>query len=85
MTPIGRAAVAGEIALAVAVAVEVDPTKVLAWVAAAFFAALAWFVQREWNRHELRHDATDAKQAAHAEDLRQIKEQLRAMAREESP
>lgn len=64
MTPIAKAALLDVPVLAVGVALEIDPTKVLAWVAAAFFAALAWFIQREWNRHEKAHDTIEARLAA---------------------
>lgn len=83
MTSIHKAALADVPVLAVAVAVEVDPTKILAWLAAGFFAALAWFVQREWQRHEASHATIDARHEKHDARLRAVEEALRLAAREE--
>lgn len=49
---------------AAAVALEIDPTTVLAWVAAGFFAVISWLVQREWARHEKAHETLDARLTA---------------------
>lgn len=79
MTPVAKAALLDVPVLAVGVALEIDPTKVLAWVAAAFFAALAWFIQREWNRHEKAHDVIDARHHADRERFQHIEARLHAL------
>lgn len=62
--------------LAEAVQIDIDPTTVLAWIAAAFFAVISWLVQREWSRHEKAHETLDVrltaveKRAASREDDR---------------
>lgn len=61
MTPIAKAALADVPVLAVAVAVEVDAAKVLAYVAGGFFAALSILLRREWNRHAAQHARTNAR------------------------
>ena len=61
MTLFGRAALLDLPVLAVAVAVEVDAAKVLAYVAGGFFAALSLLLQREWKRHAALHIRTNAR------------------------
>ena len=64
MTPIAKAALMDVPVLAVAVAVEVDAAKVLAYVAGGFFAALSVLLQREWKRHAQLHARTNARLTA---------------------
>jgi len=52
------------VTLAEAVQIDIDPTTVLAWIAAAFFAVISWLVQREWSRHEKAHETLDARLTA---------------------
>lgn len=61
MTPVAKAAAMDVPVLLAAVAIQLDPTEVLAWVAGGFFALLAFFVQREWSAHDKRHESTDAR------------------------
>lgn len=61
MTPIAKAAIADVPVLLGTVAIQLDPTEVLAWVAAAFFGLLAFFVQREWAAHDRKHEAVEAR------------------------
>jgi hypothetical protein len=59
MTLIQKAAALDVPVLLAAVAIEIDPTRVLAWVAGGFFALLALLVQREWARHDQTHATVD--------------------------
>jgi len=52
VTPVGKAllAEATGAAIGAVVALEIDPTRVLAWAAMGAVAVIAWFAQREWGR-----------------------------------
>ena len=45
--------------LAAAVAIEIDPTRILSWAAGAALAVVVWFAQREWGRTTDRLDVLE--------------------------
>ena len=76
MTPIAKAALLDAPVLALAVAVELDPAKVLAWVSGGFFLLLSFFIQREWARHETSHATIEARHVAHDNRLAALERTL---------